>query len=146
MTYGLVLAFHCFIINFVIRNTIALEEGYDFSPPIFTMYRCYCEDCSLHKFNRRCFYCLKECSFSPLGIFFTEKPSKEASSLRTVSKYFLSFGSLALLLLSTWPEMTWESVLRIALLTPITFSFRSPNRMASYSAMLFVQLKFSLVA
>jgi hypothetical protein len=50
------------------------------------------------------------CSFSPLGIFFTEKPSKEASNLRTVSKYFSSFGSLALLLLSTWPEMTWESV------------------------------------
>jgi hypothetical protein len=35
------------------------------------------------------------CSFSPLGIFFTEKPSKEASNLRTVSKYFSSFGSLA---------------------------------------------------
>jgi hypothetical protein len=38
------------------------------------------------------------CSFSPLGIFFTEKPSKEASILRTVSRYFSSFGSLALLL------------------------------------------------
>jgi hypothetical protein len=46
------------------------------------------------------------CSFSPLRIFFTEKHSKEASNLRTVSKYFVSFGSLALLLLSTWPEMT----------------------------------------
>jgi hypothetical protein len=40
-------------------------------------------------------------SFSHLGIFFTEKPSKEASNLRTASKYFSSFGSLALLLLST---------------------------------------------
>jgi hypothetical protein len=40
------------------------------------------------------------CSFSPLGILFTENPSKEASNLRTVSKYFSSFGSLALLLLS----------------------------------------------
>jgi hypothetical protein len=84
------------------------------------------------------------CSFSPLGIFFTEKPSKEASNLRTVSKYFSRFGSLALLLLSTWPEMTWESVLRIALLIHIAFNFRSPNRRASYSAMLFVQLKSSL--
>jgi hypothetical protein len=46
------------------------------------------------------------CSFSPLGIFFTEKPSKEASNLRTASRYFSSFGSLALLLLSTWHVMT----------------------------------------
>jgi hypothetical protein len=38
------------------------------------------------------------CSFSLLGIFCTEKPSKEASILRTVSRYFSSFGSLALLL------------------------------------------------
>jgi hypothetical protein len=48
------------------------------------------------------------CSFSPLGIFFTEKPSKEASILRTVSRYFSSFGSLALLLLSMWPMITCE--------------------------------------
>jgi hypothetical protein len=41
------------------------------------------------------------CSFSPLGIFFIEKPLKEASNLRTVSRYFSSFRSLALLLLST---------------------------------------------
>jgi hypothetical protein len=40
------------------------------------------------------------CSFSPLGMFFTEKPSKEASILRTASRYFFSFGSLGLLLLS----------------------------------------------
>jgi hypothetical protein len=40
------------------------------------------------------------CSFSPLGMFFTEKPSKEASNLRTASRYFSSFGSLALLFLS----------------------------------------------
>jgi hypothetical protein len=46
------------------------------------------------------------CSFSPLGIFFIEKPLKEASNLQTVSKYFSSFGSLALLLLSTWIAMT----------------------------------------
>jgi hypothetical protein len=38
------------------------------------------------------------CSFSPLRIFFIEKPSKEASILRTVSRYFSSFESLALLL------------------------------------------------
>jgi hypothetical protein len=38
------------------------------------------------------------CSFSPLGIFFTNKPSKVASILRTISRYFSSFGSLALLL------------------------------------------------
>jgi hypothetical protein len=46
------------------------------------------------------------CSFSPRGMFLTENPSKEASILRTVSKYFLSFGSLALQLLSIWPEIT----------------------------------------
>jgi hypothetical protein len=38
------------------------------------------------------------CSFSPLGIFFIEKPSKEAPILRTISRYFSSFGYLALLL------------------------------------------------
>jgi hypothetical protein len=37
-------------------------------------------------------------SFSPLGIFLIEKLSKEASNLRTVSRYLSSFGSLALLL------------------------------------------------
>jgi hypothetical protein len=63
------------------------------------------------------------CSFSPLRICFTEKPSKEVSNLQTVSKYFSSFGSLALLLLSTWPEITWELVLRIVLLIPIAFNF-----------------------
>jgi hypothetical protein len=67
------------------------------------------------------------CSFSPLGIFFTEKPSKEASILHIVSRYFSSFGSLALLLLSTWPVMTYESDLRIALLIPIDLSFQSPK-------------------
>jgi hypothetical protein len=41
------------------------------------------------------------CLFSPLGIFLIENPSKEASSLQTVSRYFSSFGSLALQLLST---------------------------------------------
>jgi hypothetical protein len=40
------------------------------------------------------------CSFSPLGIFLIEKPSKEASSLQTVYIYFSSFGSLALQILS----------------------------------------------
>jgi hypothetical protein len=57
-----------------------------------------------------------------------------------------SLGSLALLLLSTWPEITYESVLRIALLIPIVFSFRSPKRRASYSTMLFVQLKSNFIA
>jgi hypothetical protein len=86
------------------------------------------------------------CLFSPLGMFFTEKPSKEASILRTMSRYFSSFGSLALLLLSTCPMMTCESDLRIALLIPIALSFRSPNRRTSYSAMLFVQLNYNLAA
>jgi hypothetical protein len=63
------------------------------------------------------------CSFSPLGIFFNEKPSKEASNLQTVSRYFSSFGSLALLLLLMWPVITCESDLRIALLIPIALSF-----------------------
>jgi hypothetical protein len=63
------------------------------------------------------------CSFPPLEYFFTKNPLKEASNLWTASKYFSSFGSLALLLLSTWPEITWDSVLRIALLIPIAFSF-----------------------
>jgi hypothetical protein len=64
---------------------------------------------------------------SPLGIFFTEKPSKEGSNLRTVSKYFSNFGSFALLLLSTRPEMTWESVLRIALLIPLPLASEAPT-------------------
>jgi hypothetical protein len=46
------------------------------------------------------------CSISPLGLFLTEKPSKEAYNLRTVSRYVSSFRSLALLLLSTWLEIT----------------------------------------
>jgi hypothetical protein len=48
------------------------------------------------------------CSFSPLGIFFTEKPLKEASILWIVSTFFSSFGSLALLLLLIWPMITYE--------------------------------------
>jgi hypothetical protein len=86
------------------------------------------------------------CSLSPLGMFFTEKPSKEASILRTMSTYFLCFGSLALLLLSTYPVMTCESDLRTVLLIPIDLSFRSPNSTTSYSAMLFVQLNSNLAA
>jgi hypothetical protein len=97
---------------------------------------------SLHEPDWGCFYCFKKyfrrqreplCGwlsmliFSPWDIFI-ENPSKEASNLRTASKYFSSFGSLALLLLSTWPEITCESVLRIALLIPIAFSFWSPRR------------------
>jgi hypothetical protein len=34
----------------------------------------------------------------------------------------------------------------MALLIPIALNFRSPNRSASYSAILFVQLKSSLAA
>jgi hypothetical protein len=34
------------------------------------------------------------CSFSPLGIFLTEKPLKEASNLRTVSDIFQASGPL----------------------------------------------------
>jgi hypothetical protein len=79
-------------------------------------------------------------------MFLTENPSKEASILRTVSKYFSSFGSLALQLLSIWPEITWESILRTALLIPIAFNFRRLKSKASYSAILFVQLKSSLAA
>jgi hypothetical protein len=45
-------------------------------------------------------------SLSPLGMFFTENLSKEASILRTVSRYFSRFRSLALLLLSNWPVLT----------------------------------------
>jgi hypothetical protein len=47
--------------------------------------------------------------------------------------------------LSTWPEITCESVLRIALLIPIDFSFCRPKRRASYSVMLFVQIKFNFM-
>jgi hypothetical protein len=84
--------------------------------------------------------------FSPLRMFFTENPSKEASILRTVSRYFSSFGSLALKLLSICPVMTCESDLRTALLIPIALSIRSPNRRASYSAMWFVQLNSNLAS
>jgi hypothetical protein len=44
------------------------------------------------------------------------------------------------------PEMTCESDLSISLLISIALSFRSPKRRASYSAILFVQLKSNLVA
>jgi hypothetical protein len=84
------------------------------------------------------------CSFSPLGIFFTKNPLKEASILRTVSRYFSSFRSLALLLLSIWPVITCESDLRTALLIPIALRFQSPKIKASYFAMLFVHLNSSL--
>jgi hypothetical protein len=83
-------------------------------------------------------------SLSPLGMFFTEKPSKEASILWTVSRYISSFGSLALPLLSTCPMMTCESDLRTALLIPISLNFRNPKRTASYSAMSFMQLNSNL--
>jgi hypothetical protein len=86
------------------------------------------------------------CSFSPLGMFFTKKPSKEAFILQTTSRYFSSFGSLALLLLSMCPKMTCELDLSIVLLIPIALSFRSPKRRASYSAMLFVQVRPNLAA
>jgi hypothetical protein len=86
------------------------------------------------------------CSLSPVGMFFTENPLKEASILQTVSRYFSSFGSLALLLLSTCPAMTCESDLRIALLIPMALGFLSPKRTSSYSAMLFVQLNSNLDA
>jgi hypothetical protein len=69
--------------------------------------------------------------FSSWDIFI-EKPSKEASNFRTVSRYFSSFESLGLLLLSLWPVITCESYLRIALLVPIALSFQSPKRRASY--------------
>jgi hypothetical protein len=46
------------------------------------------------------------CSLSSLGIFYTKNPSKEASIVQNVSRYFSSFGSIALLLFSTWPVIT----------------------------------------
>jgi hypothetical protein len=46
------------------------------------------------------------CSLSSLGIFFIEKPLKEASILQTMLRYFSSFKSLALLLLLTCPVIT----------------------------------------
>jgi hypothetical protein len=86
------------------------------------------------------------CSFSHVGLFFTDKPSKEAFILWTVLRYFSSYRSLALLLLSTLPVIICESDLRIVLLISIALSFRSPKRRALYSAMLFVQLNSSLAA
>lgn len=58
------------------------------------------------------------CSFYLLGMLFIEKPSKEASNLQTMSRYFSSFKSLALLLLLTCPVTSWESDFNIALLIP----------------------------
>jgi hypothetical protein len=141
-----------------------MEKRNDLGSPIFAINRRYIEHCSFKKVNQRCFYCFKKtfegngspcaadlasrsaCSFSPCGIFLTENPSKEASSLQTVSRYFSSFGSLVLQLLSTWTEITWESILRTALLIPIAFNFRRPKSKASYSAILFVQLKSSFTS
>jgi hypothetical protein len=83
--------------------------------------------------------------FSSCDILYREA-FKKASIFWTVSRYFLSFGSLALLLLLMWPVITCESDLSIALLIPIALSFQSPKRRASYSTMLFVQLNSSLAA
>jgi hypothetical protein len=116
--------FYSLIVSFIVRKTINLEERYDFSPPIFTMYWEIARTALSMSSTEGAFIVSKNtsegrgspcaadlasrsaCSFSTLGIFLTEKPSKEASYLRTVSRYFSSFGSLALLLLSIWPEMT----------------------------------------
>jgi hypothetical protein len=155
---------HHFYVNFIIRRVVALEERYNFCSPIFAMYRRNYEHNPFYELDRRCFESFEEhfwgsgspfaadlasksaCSLSPLRIFFTENLSKEVSILQTVSRYFSSFESFALLLLSTWPVITWESDLSTVLLIPMALSFRSPNNTALYSAMLFVHLNSSLTA
>jgi hypothetical protein len=42
--------------------------------------------------------------------------------------------------------MTWDSDFKIALLTPIAFSFLSPKSKASYSAILFVHWNCNLAS
>jgi hypothetical protein len=66
---------------------------------------------------------MSACSLSNLEIFFTKKPSKEDSILQTISTYFSKAGFFALLDLSTWHVMAWESYFKTALLTLIAFSF-----------------------
>jgi hypothetical protein len=67
-------------------------------------------------------------------------------SFKLYQDIFSSFGSLALLLLSTCPVITWESDFKIALLIPVALSFQSPNITASYSAMLFVHQNSNFAA
>ena len=55
-------------------------------------------------------------------------------------------GSLALKLLSMWPEMTWELVLITARLAESTRSFDKARMIASYSALLSVHWNTSLAA
>ena len=76
--------------------------------------------------------------FSDLGIGLVVIPRKNPSILRTVSKYFCNSGSLALMLFSLWPEITWESVLITARLAESTQSFDRAGMIASYSMLLFV--------
>jgi hypothetical protein len=82
----------------------------------------------------------------PLVYFFMEKPSKELSIIRIMSRYFSNVGLLALLLLSTWHVITWELDLRIAFLTPIALIFLGPSSRDLYSTMLFVHWKSNLAA
>jgi hypothetical protein len=110
---------HPFYVNFIIQRIVAIEERYNF---YFQTSLCIGEivsttlsisstegDLRVSKntfggSGSPCaayFASKSACSLSPLGMFFTENPSKEASILRTVSRYFSSFGSLALLLFSS---------------------------------------------
>jgi hypothetical protein len=110
---------YSFYVNFIVRRVIALEEGYN---PVLQSSLCTCDILSTTfsiSSTKGALRVSKKtsggsgglyaadlasrsaCSLSPLGIFFTENPSKEAYILRTVSRHFINLWSFALLLLST---------------------------------------------
>ena len=62
----------------------------------------------------------------------------------TTNRYLANSGSLAVYSFSTWPVMTWESVLIVRILAPRAFAFVSASIRPSYSAMLLVDLNSSL--
>jgi hypothetical protein len=73
-------------------------------------------------------------------------PRKEASTLRTLCRYFCSSGLRALVLFSTCPDTTSESVLVMAFRADMARNLLSARRTASYSAILLVQGNSSLAA
>jgi hypothetical protein len=62
-----------------------------------------------------------------------------------MAKYLTSSSSRAIYSFSTWPTMTWESILINSVFAPSAFALLSPSMRPSYSAVLFVTLNSSLV-
>ena len=84
--------------------------------------------------------------FSVLGIYWRVNPLNLRSSPLTTVKYLANFGLWARYSFSTCPATTWEFVLISKFFAPKAFALLSSRMNSSYSAILFVALKSSLVA